>query len=110
IKFGSDWNTTRTGVNRDVVPLRTGKTLMDNVVGYASIGVICNTSRAYGLTHSHLRTYAERVTVVAHELGHNWNAQHCDTVSPCYIMCSTIGGCDGLGLPSFEPAGQTAIS
>jgi hypothetical protein len=60
IQLRNDWNTNRTGVNRDVVHLMTGKTLMDNVVGYASIGVICNTSRAYGLTHSHLHTYAER--------------------------------------------------
>jgi hypothetical protein len=106
----NDWSRNHTSVNRDVVHLMTGKTLTDNVVGYASVGVICNTSRAYGLTHSHLRTFAERVTVVAHELGHNWNAQHCDTVHPCYIMCSTINACDGLGLPSFEPLGQSAIT
>src|SRR6185436_15859014 len=41
--------------------------------------------------------------------GHNWNARHCDDVTPCNIMCSEFGGCDGIGLPNFEPLAVSAI-
>jgi IPT/TIG domain len=29
-------------------------------------------------------------------VGHNFNAQHCDSVPPCYIMCSGVGGCQNV--------------
>src|SRR5262249_45370900 len=43
----------------------------------------------------------------AHELGHNWNAPHCDADPACGIMCSSISGCNQNN-SSFEP-GTIAI-
>lgn len=104
------WNTTQTGVARDVVHLMTGKNIDDSVIGIAAVGVICNRSRAYGLSQSRFTSnMARRVALTAHELGHNWNADHCDGADPCNIMCSSLGGCDGIGLPNFEPEGATTI-
>jgi hypothetical protein len=53
---------------------------------------------------------SRRVALTAHEVGHNWNARHCDDVSPCNVMCSSLGGCDGIGLPNFEPLAISAIT
>jgi hypothetical protein len=39
--------------------------------------------------------------LTAHEIGHNWNASHCDGDGDCHIMCSAINGCNGIGLPNF---------
>ena len=47
--------------------------------------------------------------MICHELGHNWNAGHCNSSTPCHIMCSTINGCNGQGLPNFEPQGALAV-
>jgi hypothetical protein len=52
---------------------------------------------------------SERTALTAHELGHNWNADHCDGANPCNIMCSHIDGCSGIGLPNFEPVGANEI-
>jgi len=104
------WNSAQTGIERDLVHLMTGKELDGSTIGYSAVGAVCNRSRAYGLSQARFTTnLARRIALVAHELGHNWNAVHCDGVSPCNIMCSTLGGCDFIGLPNFEPMGANAI-
>ncbi len=104
------WNASQTAVQRDLVHLMTGKELAGSTIGYAAVGEVCNRSRAYGLTQARFTTnLARRTALVAHELGHNWNAVHCDAVSPCHIMCSSLGDCDFIGLPNFEPMGIDAI-
>lgn len=108
------WNSAMTGVPRDIVHLMTGKDLDGSTVGYANIGAVCNVSRSYGLSRSRYSSnFGKRATLTSHELGHNWNAVHCNrepnVSSPCNVMCSTIAGCDGMGLPNFEPQGQDAV-
>src|SRR5690606_25568559 len=44
----------------------------------------------------------------AHEIGHNWNAGHCNSSSPCNIMCSGLGGCS-RNVTSFAPVSINAI-
>jgi Metallo-peptidase family M12/FlgD Ig-like domain len=110
-EFRAHWNASQTGVPRDVAHLMTGKNVDGGTIGIAAVGAVCNRSRAYGLSQTKFTTnMGRRVSLTAHELGHNWNADHCDGASPCYIMCSSVGGCDGLGLPSFEPVGIQAIT
>jgi hypothetical protein len=62
--------------------LWTGKKLTD-ANGVAWEGVVCrDASHAYGI--SDLETISPfRVTIPAHELGHNFNASHCDNQSGC---------------------------
>jgi hypothetical protein len=80
------------------------------VIGYAGVGVVCNRSRAYGMSQTRFTSnLGRRTALTAHELGHNWNAVHCDQAAQCNIMCSSINGCDGIGLPNFEPQGMNAI-
>ncbi len=110
-QFRDHWNSAQTAAPRDVAHLMTGKNLDGGTIGIAALGAVCNRSRAYGLSQSKFTTNnGRRVALTAHELGHNWNANHCDAVSPCNIMCSNDSGCDGMGLPNFEPMGIEAIT
>lgn len=99
--FRAYWNANYGSIQRDTVHLLTGKNLSSNIIGLAYVGVICNKSFGYGLSESTFSAnMLQRVAVTAHEIGHNWNANHCNGQADCAIMCSTIGGCSGQ-LQSF---------
>ncbi len=82
------WNTVLSFFPRDTVHMFTGVDLDGNIVGRAFLGAICEDGNAcggvtddigYGLSWTYFSTsMAERTTLVAHELGHNWNACHCN--------------------------------
>lgn len=110
-QFSDHWNAAHTNVPRDVAHLMTGKSLDGATIGISAVGVICSRKNGYGLTESRFsNNLSRRAALLAHELGHNWNAQHCDGVSPCNIMCSVLNGCDGIGLPNFEPLAINTIT
>lgn len=116
------WNNTpESSIRRDTTHLFTGKNVDSNVVGIAFVGVICNAqslfqgcsggrnSVAYGLSESRFTTnFNTRVGLTAHELGHNWGANHCNGGS-CHIMCAGLGGCGGIGGLNLK-FGSTSIS
>lgn len=100
------WNASpQSSVPRDLLHLFTGKNLDGSVIGVAYIGTVCNLNWAYGLSQSRFTSsMAARIALTAHEVGHNWKAQHCNGCSGCSnccrIMCSNLGGCPG-GITSF---------
>ena len=74
----SEWNSNQGGVARDIAHLFTGKSIIGGTIGIAWVGVICNGSYGYGLVESDFNNnFACATDLSAHELGHNWNAQHC---------------------------------
>ena len=97
-EFRNEWN----GywfIPRDVAHLMTGKNINGNTIGLAYFAGVCNPvvstcggssgSKGYGFSESrYTTTLALRVSLTAHELGHNWNACHCDQ------MGCTGGGAD----------------
>jgi hypothetical protein len=112
-QFGEFWNNNLPSFPRDVGHLFTGKDLDGSTVGLGWIGVICagnfsncnasGSSHSYSLVQSRFSTtLALRVQDSAHELGHNWNACHCNTggncaggtsnPNTCGIMTSGISG------------------
>jgi len=92
-QFQTEWNTNQAAVPRDTAHLLTGKGVFDGgIIGLAFVGVVCNLPAAYGLSQFS-DVFATRVGVVAHELGHNWNAPHC-LDPPCVVMC---GACPRFG-------------
>lgn len=109
-QFRNHWNGTKGSVKRDTAHLMTGKNLNGGVIGVAWVGVICNKNLGYGLSESKFSgNFNNRVTLTAHEVGHNWNAGHCSG-STCHIMCATLGGCGGIGLPNFGPTSINSIT
>ncbi len=111
-QFDSHWTANLGAIRRDVAHLFTGKEVDGGVIGIAALSTVCSTSSAYGLSQSR---YTSNVTLrrslTAHELGHNWSAQHCNNSGNCNIMCSCNGcgasaGCTGI-FTSFG-AGEAA--
>jgi hypothetical protein len=108
-QFRAEWNANHDAIRHDIAHLMTGKNLNGSVIGIAYLGVVCSTS-GYGLSQSRFTSnFSYRVGLTAHEMGHNWNANHCDGTNPCYIMCSSIGGCSG-DVTKFDPVTITAIT
>lgn len=124
-QFGENWNNNLSFFPRNVGQLYTGKDLDGTTVGLGWIGVVCagnfnncnvsGSSLSYSLVQSRFSsTLALRVQDSAHELGHNWNACHCNTggncgggtsnPSNCGIMTSNISGGN-----TFDAAALSAI-
>jgi len=106
-EFRTKWNATpENQIFRDVAQLYTGKTINGSVIGLAWLGVLCNQAGndcsgsgnlAYNSVESRFTTNLDfRTALSAHELGHNWQAQHCDSSNPCNIMCSAVNACQGI--------------
>jgi len=112
-EFRNEWNVNQTGVSRNVAHLFTGKDLSGSVIGIAWLDVnFCASPFSgpfhYGVSQSKFSANtASRTGLTAHELGHNWSASHCDGIPGCQIMCSGLGGCEGLG--AFGPTSTNAI-
>ena len=102
-QFSSYWNANyNPAIMRDTAHLMTGRNVAGSTICLASLGVICSTGQAYGLSQSKfVNNWNRRVALTSHEVGHNWNANHCDGDSDCHIMCSVESSCAGLGLPNF---------
>ena len=122
-EFRTKWNTLpESEIFRDVAQLFTGKTIQGSVIGLAWLGVVCNQqgndcsgfgNLAYSSVESRFTTISDfRTALTAHELGHNWQAQHCDSTNPCNIMCSIINSCQGTtGVNlKFSPTEQAQIT
>ena len=95
-------------IKRDVAHIFTGKNVANNVLGLALVGTVCNQNFAYAMVESKWTSNLTlRTAVSVHELGHNFNASHCDQVSscsaqPCRIMCSGVGACDSISGNNFK--------
>ncbi len=98
-QFRNYWRNNRNGVPRDVAHLFSGINFDGSVIGVAYLGAICGTNRTYGVSQHIALGFASRVGVTAHELGHNWDSNHCSG-SSCYLMCASLGGC-GFGIDRF---------
>jgi len=109
-QFDSHWSSQQQGVQRDIAHLFTGKDIDGGVIGIAKLSTICSQNNGYGLSQSKFSSnFASRVALTAHELGHNWSAQHCDGQSDCSIMCSGLGGCTGV-VTSFGNSSTNSIN
>jgi len=76
-QFQNEWNANQGSVQRDVAELFTGKNMDGSVIGIAYLGVVCNKNSAYNVVQ-HLSGITCATDLSAHELGHNWGADHCN--------------------------------
>ncbi len=101
LEFQAHWQAERGAITRDMAHLFTGRDIDLDVIGIAYIGAIC-ADNSYGLSQSRfVDTLPLRAALTAHELGHNWNAIHCDENPQCAVMCAGIGQCPA-GYQQFE--------
>ena len=92
-RLADQWNAFHDDIPRDVAHLLTARDIVGSVVGAANLATVCKRKRAYGFAQTAGLVFAGRVGLTAHELGHNWDASHCNGDPDCSIMCSVLGGC-----------------
>ncbi len=108
-QFRSKWNSSYSGIKRDMAHNFTGVGSFSGIVGVAYVGVVCSLGSAYGSSKAFHSSITTNAGLVSHEMGHNWGAGHCDSQgSDCKIMCSRLGGC-GRSLRGFGKASQKVI-
>lgn len=111
-EFRNYWIANFRSVQRDVAEHFTGKNIIGGTIGIAWLSSVCDnvgSGRGYNVVESlFTSSLSFRACLSAHELGHNFAAQHCDGLSGCRIMCSGLGGCRGCG--SFGPTSVRTIS
>jgi hypothetical protein len=96
---------------RDTAHLFTGREVDGSVIGRAYLGVICSQANGYGFSQAlYTDNFTNRTQLVAHELGHNWNACHCNVSdctgggadADCGIMNSSVNGSVDFGNRSLN--------
>lgn len=98
----NEWRTNQADADADLATLWTGRNLDGSVVGRGYVGAICGP----GACWVEKRLGNRRLTLLAHEIGHNWGAWHCnqenypgDMCTTCSVSCaimrSTLSGCGG---------------
>lgn len=86
VEFRAHWLANHAGIHRDLAQLFTGKDLIHSAIGYAWIGAVC-TEYGFSVVRSDWSNNFDCVTAWhAHELGHNWGANHCACADPSYTM------------------------
>ena len=90
-QFRNEWLQNQGGVQRDVAHLFTGRNLAGSTIGIAWLNAVCS-SFGFGLVESDFSGAFVCVTdLSAHELGHNWGADHCGCQSftmNSFITCA----------------------
>ena len=83
------WSGPLSGTPHDLAELFTGRSLSGGTIGVAWLGGVCNFQR-YSVVEN-LNGFGCATDLSAHELGHNWNANHCsctgNTMNP-FLTCS----------------------
>ncbi len=86
-QFRGHWRSSQSSVQRDVAQLFTGKNLSGSTIGIAWLSGICSTTFGYSVVESNCcSNFACKTDLSAHELGHNWAADHCGG-SNCLPSC-----------------------
>ena len=80
-QFRNYWLSNHGGVSRDLAELFTGRNLTGSTIGIAWLGGVCN-SFGYSVVESDCcGSLSCSADLSAHEMGHNWSANHCSCSS-----------------------------
>ena len=100
------------GAFRDIAHMFSGYNFSGGTIGLAYLGVVCQAASGvgYGVVESrYTSSLTFRVSLSAHEIGHNWNCTHCDADGndACHIMCSANGACGGISGSNLKLDGRS---
>lgn len=92
-EVSEEWLTNQTDIPRDIVHMFTGK-FTPGVGGAAFLGGICSSTLGFGFSSGEALDLplSCNVQIGAHELGHNWGANHCscpDNTMNASVNCSS---------------------
>jgi hypothetical protein len=94
-QFQAEWVANQGHIHRDVAKLFTNRAIQGSIIGQAwTIGSICSNSTSYCYSWNDFNNVFSCATdLAAHELGHLWNASHCNcpsnTMNPG-ITCTNV--------------------
>ncbi|MHC5005443.1 MAG: M12 family metallo-peptidase [Planctomycetota bacterium] len=96
-QFRGEWESNPSGLTYDLAQLFTGRELSGSTIGIAWLGSVC-TSYRYSLVQSLFAGNdpspdACATDLSAHEMGHNWGADHCSCTANTmnsYITCANV--------------------
>lgn len=114
-QFRNWWQANRGNINRDVAEQFSGKNFSGSTIGIAWVGIVCNRpDLGYSVVEDQSSS-AIRIQLSAHEIGHNFSANHdnqigcpgvsCNGSGP--IMCSFI---QSSGSNNFSSCSRSAIA
>ncbi len=90
-QFRNHWQSNQSGVQRDLAQLFTGKEINSSTIGVAWLDAVCS-SFGYSMVQSDFNgNFGCATDLSAHELGHNWGADHCSCISHTmnpFITCA----------------------
>jgi len=98
-QFRNYWKNNMTHIDRDLAHMWTGKQMDGVSIGIAYTGTVCSSETfAYGVSQNIGSFAYGRFVLTAHEIGHNFGAQHSDSEN-----CSSTGSimCSGVQLGAF---------
>ena len=90
-QFRDHWLANHSNIQRDMAELFTGKELNSSTIGIAWLNAVC-TNFGFSVVQSDFNNnFGCTTDLTAHELGHNWGANHCQCTNNtmnAFITCS----------------------
>ena len=111
-EFRNFWNANRADIARDLVHLWTGKDFTGSTIGIAyGGGVVCaNPDSSYGISQRYPNSSgnpitAQTVALTAHEIGHNFGADHTNQVTE-FVSADVEAACDNTIMEAAVGSGM----
>jgi hypothetical protein len=105
-QFIDFWNAHNSSIVRDITQMYSGRSVVDSIAGWARKGTVCNSTNYYSIVRNFSPVTNSTIGLSAHEIGHNFGADHDLLCNGRNIMCSNIQS----GIPEWSTLSVALIS